>query len=482
MTGVVTPGQRSEGQTSKGQAPRVRVVVVDHNGGELTIECLRSLLATDWPAESLDVILVDNGSAEGGTRVKTEFPTVTVVESGSNRGFAGGCNLGMRDLGRAEYVALINNDATVSPDWLRPLVEAIQSDDRNGAASPKILFSDRFVDIHIDSPTVRRGRGDVRALGVCVSGARVDGKDASRRLQFVDGFWGPEYSPDHTAPFQWTSGSALMRVPVGAPVSAAGRDPGGDTRTCELRLSAHKATDVIVTSGDGVMTLRVSEPPEWYEVPLGATLLAVINNVGCTLDADGFGADRGYQEPDRGQYDRNEEVFAWCGAAVLLSRSYIDSVGTFDERFFLYYEDLDLAWRGRAQGWRHVYVPDSVVHHQHSATTVEGSALVDHYVERNRLLTLARNAPARMAIRAVVRQVAITGSYAQRDILSRLAHARCPRVETVRRRTRAMLAFARLLPGAINSRRRLRAGHTMTNSELWAWTKHDNDTTTTGRS
>ncbi len=59
--------------------------------------------------------------------------------------------------------------------------------------------------------------------------------------------------------------------------------------------------------------------------------------------------------------------------------------GLFDERFFMYYEDTDLAWRGRARGWRYRYVPDAVLRHVHAATSVEGSPLFRHYVERNRL-------------------------------------------------------------------------------------------------
>ena len=40
-------------------------------------------------------------------------------------------------------------------------------------------------------------------------------------------------------------------------------------------------------------------------------------------------------------------MFAWCGGAVLLRPTYLDEVGLFDERLFLYYEDTDLSWRGQ---------------------------------------------------------------------------------------------------------------------------------------
>ena len=45
--------------------PTIAVVVVNYNGGDLTLECLRSLLATKWPAPRLRVLLVDNASSDG---------------------------------------------------------------------------------------------------------------------------------------------------------------------------------------------------------------------------------------------------------------------------------------------------------------------------------------------------------------------------------------------------------------------------------
>ena len=105
---------------------RVRVVVVNYNGGDLTVDCLRSLVATRWRADRLEVVLVDNASTDDVVaRVRAELPVVTVIESGRNLGFAGGCNLGMRDRAGVDYVALVNNDATVDPEWLAPLVDAI---------------------------------------------------------------------------------------------------------------------------------------------------------------------------------------------------------------------------------------------------------------------------------------------------------------------------------------------------------------------
>ncbi|MEA2686294.1 MAG: hypothetical protein QOE93_1489 [Actinomycetota bacterium] len=437
---------------------RVRVVVVNYNGGGTTLACLRSVLASDWPAGHLEVVLVDNASTDGvAAAVKADFPAVTLIEAGSNRGFAGGCNLAMHDLSGIDYVALLNNDATVDPGWLHPLVAAMEDEPAVGAASPKILFTGMFVDVVLESSTAIQGLGDRRPLGVRLSGARLDGQEASGRVQMVDGFWGLEHGHNGEAAFQWSNGAAHLRVPA---------RPDGTLPRVELRLAAANNRTVVVRSDPEEAELAVTPTADWYDIPVAGLPFPVLNNAGNVLLADGYGADRGYQQRDRGQFDQPDEVFAWCGAAVLLSRRYLETVGLFDERFFLYYEDTDLSWRGRAQGWRYVYVPESVVHHEHSASTVEGSRLVAHYVERNRLLMLTRNAPPALAAREAGRYLLITASYARRDILSPLAHGRRPTVETVRRRLQSLGGYVRLLPAAVLDRRRLARQRTVDERRL----------------
>ena len=439
----------------------MRVVVVNHNGGDLTLACLQSLQRSDWPPECLDIVMVENGSTDGlAARVRAEFPAVRVIDAGANLGFGGGCNLALADLRGVDYVALVNSDAEVDQGWLVPLVAALQDDPSVGAANPKILFSDRFLDIHLASDTAARGLGDHRPLGVRLSGATVDGQDAGGRLQLVSGFWGLEHGVDGEGTFEWTNGDAHLRVPAGA---------AGGRVTCRLRLAADEERTVTAGSGAHRTELRVAREPAWYPVLLDGEPFDVLNNVGSVVLPDGHGADRGYLERDAGQFDEVEEVFAWCGAAVLLSCEYLQQVGLFEARYFLYYEDLDLSWRGRAQGWRYLYVPQSVVRHVHSASSVEGSRLFQHFDERNRLLTLTRNAPSTLALHEVARHLLITGSYARRDIVLPLVQRRPASVETVRRRMRAYGAFIRMVPEALAGRRRLTAQGRLADEELARW-------------
>lgn len=118
----------------------------------------------------------------------------------------------------------------------------------------------------------------------------------------------------------------------------------------------------------------------------------VINNAGSIILRDGSSADRGFREIDRGQYEKEEEVFSACGASVLLRREMLEDVGLLDSDFFMYYEDTDLAWRARLKGWKIIYNPRSLVRHVHCGSSVEWSPFFVFHVESNRLFMLAKNA------------------------------------------------------------------------------------------
>ncbi len=416
----------------------------------MTIDCLGALAKTEWPVGLLDLVLVDNASRDDVVaRVRSEMPGVHVIESQTNRGFSGGCNLGLHDLDLVDYVALINNDVLVEPGWLSPLVTALEGDSELGAACPRILFTNQYLDLTIKTPTVRRSRGDNRDLGVQISGLRVGDKDLWRHTQFFEGFWGREYERDGGSEYQWTTGEAMLGLPI-----ARGAQP---PKTCELRLEATHKTTVTLEVGGAVATHAVGIEPAWYEIEVAGEPFDVINNVGSVLTPEHYGADRGYLQPADGHYDNDEDVFAWCGAAVVFPSRYLQQIGTFDERFFLYYEDLELSLRGRERGWRYRYVSKSTVYHHHSATSVEGSALSQHYNERNRLLTMMLHAPLRTVAFALIRYLLITASYARRDLVSPKLHGELTQPKTVVNRLRALNAALRLAPAMFMQRMVYRA-------------------------
>ena len=223
--------------------------------------------------------------------------------------------------------------------------------------------------------------------------------------------------------------------------------------------------------GPVLATEEVGPVPRTVEVEARGPAFDVIQNAGSVLLEGGYGADRGFLQPDRGQLDEPVDVWAWCGGAVLLRSRYLEDVGLFWPPYFMYYEDTDLAWRGRAVGWRYRYEPRAVVRHLHGMSAGEGSPLFEHYVERNRLIVLTRNAPAGVALAAAGRAALTAGSLARRDAVTSLRARRLPHFVTARRRAASLAAYGRLLPRLLADRRRLRRRQSVPDGELMAWTR-----------
>lgn len=99
------------------------------------------------------------------------------------------------------------------------------------------------------------------------------------------------------------------------------------------------------------------------------------------------------QRVEQGTLDGGE-IFAPCAAAALYRRTDVLAVGGFDESFFCYLEDIDLAFRLRLAGHRGWYVPDAVVHHVGSAITGRQSDFAVYHGHRNLVWTYFKNMPA----------------------------------------------------------------------------------------
>jgi hypothetical protein len=117
------------------------VIIPNWNGRELLPICLDSLRQQSMSAE---VIVVDDGSTDGSAGlVQQRYPEVRLIELGENRGFAAAVNAGIR-ASRAEYVALLNNDAEAAPEWLAELIGALDTHADAGFAASKMLdYADR---------------------------------------------------------------------------------------------------------------------------------------------------------------------------------------------------------------------------------------------------------------------------------------------------------------------------------------------------
>jgi len=125
--------------------PKVMLVVLNWNNVPDTLKCLQSLEQLSYPHYT--IVVVDNGSSDDSvSRIRAAYPNVEVLETGTNLGYAGGNNVGIRyALGQgADYVLLLNDDAVVHPGALSALVDAALAYPRGGFFGPKVyMIEDR---------------------------------------------------------------------------------------------------------------------------------------------------------------------------------------------------------------------------------------------------------------------------------------------------------------------------------------------------
>jgi GT2 family glycosyltransferase len=148
--------------------------------------------------------------------------------------------------------------------------------------------------------------------------------------------------------------------------------------------------------------------PVWQEATLGATGCKLvypdgrIQSAGGVLDAGGHCAHRGYREPDRGEYDVPAEVDYLPAAALAIRRALFVEVGGFHEGYFPgFYEDVELCLRLRRAGYRVRYLPRPAIVHLESPSMERAYR---YWMQRNRLLFLARNAEGGTVLAELVRE------------------------------------------------------------------------------
>lgn len=123
---------------SAGQ-PAVAVVVVNYNGADDTIACLDGIAELSWPADRLQVVVVDNASrGDDVARIRAAHPGARVIASETNLGFAAGCNRGVAEA-TGEHVVFLNNDARPDPEFLRAAVRELEAQPDVGAVAAKVL-------------------------------------------------------------------------------------------------------------------------------------------------------------------------------------------------------------------------------------------------------------------------------------------------------------------------------------------------------
>jgi GT2 family glycosyltransferase len=116
--------------------PKVAVVILNWNGIKHLRQFLPSVLSSVYP--NLDIIVGDNASTDGSVEfIKQEYPSIRVIQNDDNYGFTGGYNRVLEHVD-ADYYILLNSDVEVSPGWIQPVINLMESDPLIAAAAPKI--------------------------------------------------------------------------------------------------------------------------------------------------------------------------------------------------------------------------------------------------------------------------------------------------------------------------------------------------------
>ncbi|WP_022948506.1 glycosyltransferase family 2 protein [Methylohalobius crimeensis] len=124
--------------------PKIFIVVLNWNGKDDTLECLDSVYRVDYP--NFKVVVVDNGSEDGSAEaIRERFNKVHLIETGSNLGYAGGNNVGIRyALNQGtEFVFILNNDTKLETDTLTYLVEASKNHPNAAVLGPVVYEMDQ---------------------------------------------------------------------------------------------------------------------------------------------------------------------------------------------------------------------------------------------------------------------------------------------------------------------------------------------------
>jgi GT2 family glycosyltransferase len=460
MSRALTDRAAPAAPTGGSSAALATIVIVNWNGARLLPPCLDAVRKLETPF-AFETVVVDNASSDGSVELlRRDYPEVRVVETGANLGFAGGNNAALRTV-TTPYAVLLNNDAVPEPSWLVNLLAPFSAPggERLGVTTGKVVFLPRFLRLQLETEGFVPGPHDSRDLGVRIASVEVDGAERLGEVLWEQLTYGAEGPPDGR--YFWTRPAGELLVPV----------PPEGPATIRFRWYAERAKDVRLTWQGGSAVLQATEEGGQVEVQIdpAAQRVDVINNVGGIVLTEGYGADRGYQQVDEGQFDEPVEVFTACGNGMAVRTKVGAELGWFDDDFFLYYEDTDLSWRIRSRGWEIRYVPDAVLRHLHAASSEEWSPLFVFHVDRNRLLMLTKDATAGLAARAVGRYPLTTASIALRTVRQGLVARQRPAVRPTLLRLRVIGSYLRLLPRMLRRRGQIGRSAAVRRRQLESW-------------
>ncbi len=133
--------------------PKTSIIIVNWNGKHYLDTCLSSVFSQTY--SNFEIIIVDNASSDGSMEfVRKNYPDVRIIELKKNHGFAGGNNIGIKQVLKdknVRYIALLNNDTKVDKNWLYELVRIAEGEENIGIAA-SIIFPMNNTNIDSTNP------------------------------------------------------------------------------------------------------------------------------------------------------------------------------------------------------------------------------------------------------------------------------------------------------------------------------------------
>lgn len=167
---------------------------------------------------------------------------------------------------------------------------------------------------------------------------------------------------------------------------------------------------------------------------------------------------RGRNQKDKGQFEKPEEVFGASGGASLYRASMLKEIGIFDERFFAYYEDIDISFRAQLAKWGVRYTPCAIAYHHIGGTSSKMGDFTRYHSIKNFLLLYTKNMPTQLYWKHLP-----TFLYQFMRTTARAAIDRKPHVWL-----HSVGSFIIMLPGVLKDRFRIQKDRKITTSEVEA--------------
>lgn len=139
----------------------ISVIIVNYNGADFIGESIESIINQTY--NNWEIIVLDNNSSDNSVEIIKRYPSVKLIESKINHGFAKGNNIAIREAG-GKYIALLNNDATAEASWLESMVKFLDHNEEYGSCGCKIIsyYEQKYLDsagLLISPSGMSRARG-----------------------------------------------------------------------------------------------------------------------------------------------------------------------------------------------------------------------------------------------------------------------------------------------------------------------------------